>query len=181
MSPTLVALTGLAGAGKSTAAAILAKHHGFTRMRFAAPLKAMLRAIGLGDAEIEGHLKEAPCALLQGKSPRQAMQTLGTEWGRNLIGEHFWADVWQHQALQVLDQGGKVVVEDCRFPNEVAAIKSLGGKIWRVDRPGLVVGTHDSEQYVAGLKADDYIHNSGTLDRLSWAICDNYRRVWGWE
>ena len=43
----------------------------------------MLYQLGLGEAHIEGALKEVPCELLGGKTPRYAMQTLGTEWGRD--------------------------------------------------------------------------------------------------
>jgi hypothetical protein len=78
----LIALTGYAGSGKSTLADILACEHGFTVVKFAGPLKAMLRALGLDEREIEGDLKEQPCQLLAGHTPRRAMQTLGTEWGR---------------------------------------------------------------------------------------------------
>jgi hypothetical protein len=59
-----VALTGLAGSGKSTAALHLVNRHGFERVRFAGPLKAMVRALGLTDREIDGDLKEVPCGLL---------------------------------------------------------------------------------------------------------------------
>lgn len=134
----IVAFTGLAGSGKSTAAAYLATL-GYTRTRFAAPLKAMLRAlyvnVGLEDAEIdrriEGDLKEAPDPLLAGRTPRYAMQTIGTEWGRDLIGYNFWVDLW---AARVAGEG-KFVVEDCRFANEATAVANAGGIIIRVNAP----------------------------------------------
>jgi hypothetical protein len=65
----------------------LVNHRGFARVRFAGPLKAMMAALGCTNAEIDGDRKEVPCDLLGGKSPRWAMQTLGTEWGRKLIGD----------------------------------------------------------------------------------------------
>ncbi len=45
--------------------------------------------------KIEGSLKAKPCSLLAGKTPRHAMQTLGTEWGRNCIGDGFWINLWR--------------------------------------------------------------------------------------
>lgn len=142
----IIALTGYAGSGKSTAAKHLVDRHGFTLVKFAGPLKSMLRCLGLGDREIEGDLKEQPHPVLCGQTPRRAMQTLGTEWGRNLIGSDLWVRVAMESALAVLDQGGRVVIDDCRFENEAAAIKAAGGTIIRINRPGTgLAHAHASE------------------------------------
>ena len=160
--PPVIALAGPAGAGKSTAAAYLARQHGYTPLKFAAGLKAMMRVIGLTEAQIEGPLKEVPSKLLCGQTPRHAMQTLGTEWGRNLIGTDFWANVWFDAAADVLDQGGRVVVDDCRFENEAAKVRQLGGIVVRLDGRGAGIGgDHPSE---AGLQAADFVlDNSGSV------------------
>lgn len=60
----VIGIAGLARSGKSTAAAHLVKNHGFVRVRFADPLKAMARALGLNEEEVDGDLKEKPCANL---------------------------------------------------------------------------------------------------------------------
>lgn len=57
----ILVLTGEAGAGKSTIARELERLEGFARIRFAGPLKDMVRALGLTEREIEGDLKEQPC------------------------------------------------------------------------------------------------------------------------
>ncbi len=142
---TILALTGLAGSGKSTAAAHLVNAHGFARVRFAGPLKDMMRALGLTDAEIDGDRKELPCALLGGKTPRHAMQTVGTEWGRNLIDPDLWIRAWQ-AAVARLPAGQPVVVDDCRFPNEAAAVRAAGGALVRIERTaGGTISLHSSE------------------------------------
>ena len=41
---------------------------------------------------IDGDLKEAPTPLFEGRTPRHAMQTLGTEWGRDRIGRDLRAN-----------------------------------------------------------------------------------------
>jgi hypothetical protein len=157
---TIVAFTGLAGAGKSTAAMHLAKSRGFERVRFAGPLKAMMAALGCTTAEIDGDRKEQPCDLLGGKTPRWAMQTLGTEWGRQLIGDDLWIRAWQ-AAVDRLPAGVPVVVDDCRFPNEAAAVRAAGGVIVRIDRPGAgTASVHESEQHQ--IDAVTVLHN--TLD-----------------
>jgi hypothetical protein len=163
-----VAFTGVAGSGKSTAAQYLVEHHGYTRARFAGPLKDMMRVIGLTEDEIEGHLKEKPCNLLQGKTPRHAMQTIGTQWGRDCIGPYFWIRLWRERVLEVTSQAGRVVVDDCRFPNEAAAIRKLGGDIFKIEGRGGIAGSHASEQG-AGV-ADVVIANDGTVEALQNAV-----------
>jgi len=144
--PRLLALCGKAGSGKSTAASILVEEYGYTLVKFAAPLKDMLRAIGMTEEQIEGGLKEIPSPLLLGHTPRHAMQTLGTEWGRNIIGEDFWCSVWRNRARRVLDAGGKVLVDDCRFNNELNSVRQLSGTAIVIERPGLAsIGNHSSE------------------------------------
>lgn len=166
--PPVVALTGAAGAGKSTAASYLIKEHGYTLVKFAAGLKTMMRVIGLSEEHIEGSLKEVPSKLLCGKTPRFAMQTIGTEWGRNIIGEDFWANVWFDTAADVLDQGGRVVVDDCRFENEAKKVRELGGVVVRLAGRGGIAGAHASE---AGLREVEVIMaNGGTVGGLHQSL-----------
>lgn len=162
----LIGFCGLAGSGKSTAAQILVEHYGFARQRFADPLKAMLRALGLSEREIDGDLKEKPCARLMGKTPRDAMQSLGTEWGRALIADDLWVELWRKSVQYHLSIGGKIVVDDVRFPNEVAAIRAIGGKIIRVrrDMRSESLGAHASE--TQALDVDAAIFNEGLDKRV---------------
>lgn len=125
----IIGLTGLARSGKSTAANYLVIEKKFVRVPFAAPIKRMLRSLGLSDDEINGSLKEEPCDLLCGRSPRFAMQRLGTEWGRGLIHPDLWIELWRRDAERLILSGHSVVADDCRFPNEANALKNLGGKI----------------------------------------------------
>lgn len=157
--PLLIAFTGRAGAGKSTAAQYLIEHKNFVRLRFAGPLKAMLRALGLTDREIDGDLKEQPCDTLCGRTPRRAMQTLGTEWGRELIAPDLWVSLFARDAELHRLAGVSVVCDDLRFPNEAATIRKLGGKIIGVasnDAPE--VQAHVSEQHA--ITADRWVYNS---------------------
>jgi len=70
------------------------------------------------------------------------MQTIGTEWGRNMIHPDIWVRAWE----QSLPEDADVVVDDVRFPNEVAAIRRLGGDVIRICRDGHEPGEHISEQ-----------------------------------
>jgi hypothetical protein len=168
--PRLIALCGLAGSGKTTCAEYLRQEWGYSHLKFASPIKEMLRALGLNDDHLEGDLKEQPTELLAGHSPRHAMQTLGTEWGRELMGLNFWADMWAHSAERILKAGGKVVVDDCRFPNELAAAKRLGGLAITVVRPGIsAVAAHRSEN--PSLNTDWALVNDGGRAHLFDQLC----------
>lgn len=172
--PDVVAFTGVASSGKSTAAQFLVDKLGYTRVRFAGPLKDMMRAIGLEEEQIEAGDKESPAGRLLGKTPRYAMQTLGTEWGRNCIGEDFWVHLWRYRVIPVLDAGGRVVVDDCRFPNEAAAIRKLGGDIFKIEGRGGIAGSHVSEAGV-GI-ADVVLSNLGTIDELHGKVVEALER-----
>lgn len=146
--PRVVGISGYASSGKTTVADYLVAFYGYKRIKFADGLKDMLRAVGLSDESIEGGKKEEPSQFLCGKSPRYAMQTLGTEWGRNLIGDNFWVNIWALKCEEWLweNQENKVVVDDVRFPNELQAVQAANGICLRIVRPGIdAVNAHPSE------------------------------------
>jgi hypothetical protein len=163
----LIGVSGLAGSGKSEVSAVLTSEFGFGRVKFADPLKNMIRTLlrGAGhideDVErmVEGDLKEVEIPEL-GVSPRLLMVTLGTEWGRDAVRPDLWIRLWKAAA----EMHERVVVDDVRFPNEVDAIRELGGVIWRVERPGLVAASHVSEQL--SVEPDDVLFNTLDLDFL---------------
>lgn len=160
----IIGFSGPAGAGKSTAAEVLVQRHGFTRLRFAAPLKNMLRAILPGDdinEWIEGALKETVHPLL-GCTPRHAMQTLGTEWGRQCIGPDLWVNLARENILHC---PGDVVFDDVRFKNEVDLIHEFGGIVIEI-RPKFITHkmNHISE---AGVEADKWVYNDGSIEDMA--------------
>lgn len=169
--PRLIGLVGYQRAGKTTTAKLLVQEHAYQWTRFAGPLKDMLRQIGLNDHELDGHLKNEPCALLGGKTPVQVMQTLGTEWGRKMVYADLWLDTWKRQVDDQLNLGCRVVVDDVRFANEAAAVRDLGGELWLVERPGFVrASEHESEAYVAEARPVLVITNKGTQAELLASI-----------
>jgi hypothetical protein len=130
----LIGFMGPIGCGKSTAARQLILGHGYIRVRFADPLKGMLLSLGLSQSDVDGDTKEVPHELLCGMTPRHAMQTLGTEWGRTFIGRDFWINAWGRRVR--LSNADHVVVDDVRFPNEAQAIRDMGGMVVRIERVG---------------------------------------------
>nr|WP_145994466.1 hypothetical protein [Mesorhizobium loti] len=138
--------------------------------KFAGPLKDMLRAYyksqGVFGTElerrIEGDLKEEPCKYLNGRTPRHAMETLGTEWGRICMGDTFWIEAWE-RLLDLIP--GTAVVDDCRFDNEAAAIHLNGGKIIKL-KPVVrrrKKSSHVAEAGISDKLVDHVIVNDGTI------------------
>ncbi len=170
--PSVIALIGQAGAGKTTVAHHLAINHSYTELKFVAILKEMLRTLGLSEEEVEGALKEESCSLLMGQTPRHAMQTLGTEWGRDLIHPDLWAHAWKVQVTKHLNYGDKIVVDDCRFENEVKVVYDFeGAQIWRIRRKGLPFQmNHPSETGLNALLYNKTISNYGSIGELKTAV-----------
>lgn len=164
----LVGLIGRKGAGKDTVAAVLLER-GFVNVKFAGGLKAMLAALlsyqgadqATIDRMIEGDLKEVPTDLLAGQTPRWAMQTLGDEWGRKLIGQDLWVDAAMKQA----GTHPKAVLTDVRYPNECAAVNSAGGRVIRVTAVGAgrPTDTHASEAHIDQMPVDADFENDKSL------------------
>jgi hypothetical protein len=163
--------------GKTTLANAL-QGHGYSRESFAAPLKAMLSALldyagvpeNIQNRMLYGDLKEEPCWALAGKSARHALQTLGTEWGRNCIDENIWVQIAMVNATSLMNYNFSVVFDDMRFPNEFRAIKEEGGTTIRIIRPGT---EHDQKHSSEG-SLDDHDFDLTLVNNfdnpVSWAL-----------
>lgn len=166
----LIGLMGKARVGKDTVAKHLHKRHLSNLRAFADPLKAMLEA-AFGNQFRTGD-RELPIDWL-GKSPRQLMQTLGTEWGRQAVHPELWVLLaerqWAtHTASRFNRENGvNLVFTDVRFHNEADMILRHGGELWQILRPeASAVNGHVSEQADWRNYAPHLIHNDGTLNEL---------------
>lgn len=159
----LIALTGLAGSGKDTVADHLVEHHGFFKYSFAYPIKQALNSMFGWTMEMwdDREWKERVIPKF-GKSPRQMAQTLGTEWGRELINPDLCVILAAQNALE----HSKVVIPDCRFDNEAKMVRNEKGKILNIVRPGTHQMSHSSEAGVNKLYIDLNIPNNGTIEQL---------------
>lgn len=139
----LIGFCGPEGAGKSYAAKVLAEATGFPIVPFARPLKKMIEALGVDLRHLYGTPKDKaePLAIFGGQPARHAMQTLGTEWGRQCIGADFWVRAWLATvaAEGLVSSAGDVcaIADDVRFPNEARAILDAGGVVIQVVRSEL--------------------------------------------
>lgn len=165
----LIGLTGPAGCGKTTIADHLHDAHGFYSLSFAMPIKEALAAmLGVSIDRLENRqYKDAPLIGI-GKSPRQLMQTLGTEWGREIVNPDLWGMLLQRKIdfnLQ-LAPNQSIVISDVRFENEAKRIRSQGGEIWHITRPSNPhkVSKHKSENLIEPLPDETVIINKSSID-----------------
>lgn len=172
----IIALAGKAGSGKDTVASILVHPFSLDSIAaFAAPIKAMIDAgFGIDMDILTREEKERPDPVI-GISPRQLAQTLGTEWGRALDPD-LWVKAFARRTESMHSR--LIVITDCRFPNEVAWVKSQGGVVWWIERDGIApVRAHASENSIGPQDCDRTILNLGTLDDLAITVQEAYAQL----
>lgn len=174
----VIGFCGYAGSGKDEAAKALVED-GWQRVSFADPIREMALAIdpiiGVQFIESTGRMGEIQRLsriveesswnnAKQFSEVRRLLQRIGTEAGRDILGQDVWVNIGRDRALSC---GKSVVFTDVRFPNEVAMIRELGGQIVRIYRPGVgPANGHSSETLIDSIEADATIHNSGSQEFL---------------
>lgn len=162
----VVGITGAAGAGKGTVAAMLGWHE----VSFADPLYEMISVMtGYSVEQLKDRQFKEQVIPWLGKSPRQLLQTLGTDWGRDIVAKDVWRKIGANRIRYARPAGiSCVVVPDVRFDDEADLIHDeFGGVIWEVTRPGAqtCVG-HVSEFGLSRNRIDRTLVNAGTLDEF---------------
>ncbi len=164
----LIGLGGRAGAGKSTASGMLQKL-GCAEETFAEPIKEMVRAmVGPWTGP-----KEVPIPWLHGASLRDLYQSLGSEWGREIMHDDVW--IWHLMRRMEARQKKCVVIADVRFPNELRFIRDNGGVTVYLERASVPEASvpggnyaawrrHVSEHAVHKRQFDMVIQNNDLLD-----------------
>lgn len=184
-TPFIIGITGPAGSGKDTVAKML--RYSFQHclrprqtktMALAEPIKQFCAVVFDWPNDRlfgESKLRDVPDA--DGLTPRHALQTLGTEWGRTLR-EDVWIDLLlrtinrhHDEQMQYRKQVVVYLVPDVRFPNEARRIREAGGLILRISGRNGNVGTeHASEQNFSsgelGAQVTHEINNSRDFDHL---------------
>jgi hypothetical protein len=140
----VIGICGLIGAGKDTVADYLVNLHEFRRESFANSLKDSVAAVFGWDRELlEGRTKQsrewreqvdefwADRLKMPKLTPRWVLQYWGTEVCRRAFHDDIWVASLENRLRQSKDD---IVITDCRFPNELKAIRKAGGKIIRVKR-----------------------------------------------
>lgn len=156
----LIGICGKKSSGKSYIARYFKINHKFEIIKFADPLKNMLYSLGLSNEDLEGKLKETPNDILCGNTPRMAMQSLGTQWGRDIIGKNIWINIFKNKVKFLLDNNISVVCDDVRFENEYDTIKELRGYTINIKTDIISEDNHESEHSLpSNLIYDAEIYN----------------------
>ena len=206
----IIGLVGFIGSGKDTAADYLVNCHGFRRDSFANSLKdAVAYVFGWDRTLLEGRTKQsrewreqvdpwwAERLKMPHLTPRWILQYWGTDVCRNGFHDDIWIASLENKLRHSQDD---VVISDCRFPNEIRAIKNAGGRVIRVSRgpePAWYdaavsvnrgangnttwalshkkmekLGIHASETAWVGTKFDAVLDNNATVDDLFSQVND---------
>jgi len=172
----LIGIAGNKGHGKDTVGSMLVDEYGFEALAFADPIKEAVKvALYMTDEQVYGtQAQKEAIDPRYGFSPRHAMQTLGTEWGRDLLREDIWPTVLWARIDRLKAEGfTKFCITDVRFPNEAKEIRDRGGVIVKVIRPGVETDAHSehvSEALIDTIVPDYVIHNDANLGDLAGKV-----------
>ena len=151
MTKHFVGITGRKRHGKNTVADILVAERGYVIVSFAEPVYRMVYALDsqVGNSTVRKIVDSVGWEDAKNWYPeiRRQLQYMGTEAGREVLGENLWVNDWWRRARAA---GPRVVAPDVRYDNEAAQIARVRGRILHVDRPGFqdpdaTNGSHSSE------------------------------------
>lgn len=156
----IIGLGHAARVGKDTCAAQLVEHHGYQRVAFADAIRDFVYRMD-PDVRLQVNVHGWEASKLAHPFVRHALVDAGYH-ARDVMGE----DVWIRAAMRRVTSG-RTVITDMRYPNEVDAIRSIGGVIVKVERPGVEPLPNVADQALASYDGwDAVIVNDGTLDDL---------------
>lgn len=200
----IIGVCGFIGSGKDTIADYLVNLHHFRRESFANTLKdAVAQVFGWDRTLLEGRTKQAREWREQVdhwwaerlKIPELTPRWILQQWGTEVCRKNFHDDIWIASLENKLrNSRDDVVISDCRFPNEIRAIRAAGGRVIRVvrgpepewydaavsrnrgpngnstwalsGRKLEQLGVHASETAWVGTNFDAVLDNNSTLDDL---------------
>lgn len=195
----IVGIVGFIGSGKDTAADYLVNFYEFQRDSFAAPLKdAVASVFGWNRELLEGRTPEArewreqidPWWAIRLNLPNLTPRWVLQYWGTEVCRIGFHNDIWiASLENRIRRSSHNTVISDCRFPNEIRAIKNAGGSVIRIKRyedpiwfkdaiaanktenPMQIMnekwpGVHASEWSWVGEDFDYVLENNSTLEKL---------------
>jgi len=169
-----IAVYGYARSGKDTIAEHLITAHGYVKVAFADPLRAVM----LSTNPIVG-FEEGPDYEIKIVRYSEVLLNIGYEAAKDQypeirrllqahgvgIREHVDPDAWVDAALRTIRRvpsGTPIVVTDCRFANEFSALDEMGFEFVRVLRDGQTNrDQHVSETELDNQKPDHTVRNDG--------------------
>lgn len=189
----IISISGKIGSGKDTIADIIKQispYYNWETKKFAGKLKDIAEILtGVSKHHFEDQeFKKQDMSPEWGMTYRDLLQKLGTEAMRNGLHENVWVnalfadyhpinDELRQSMGNVIDYSNcewpNWIITDCRFPNELEAVKNRKGLTIKVIRDsGNTIGTtHASETALDYYTNWDYVvDNNGTLEELKAQI-----------
>lgn len=182
----IIGLAGFARSGKDTAAEYLVRHYGFRRYALADAVREALYALDplvrlntYGSELADGRQLVGTQQLRylvdtvgweeakRHQMVRELLQRMGTEAGRELLGE----DCWLRLLAQRIHPSERVVVSDIRFENEARFVHRADADralVVALRRPGCgPANAHLSERGIASQEIDFYLDNDASKEALA--------------
>lgn len=183
----LIGLCGVATAGKDLLAdQLVASKYKFVKLGFADPMYAMAEAMN-PLIKTESGLIVPLSSLLKAcygdwtevkrvPAVRKFLQDLGQS-GREFIG----ADVWVKplfDRIDALPPDTNIIITNVRHENEAEAVLARGGRILRIERPGVgPVNGHVSDAGLTFKYATEVLFNDGTAEDWKRNAVTNFERL----
>tara|TARA_Y100001963_G_scaffold31837_1_gene43906 strand:+ start:6921 stop:7487 length:567 start_codon:yes stop_codon:yes gene_type:complete len=185
----IIGIAGRMRSGKTTLAKVLVDQYGFHKSSFAGAVRDEV-----ADAMFKGRANPREQLLLAEMRDKNAVRPILQAWGegkRNLIHPDYW--IWK--MLEDAANHELVVVDDVRYPNEVASILDNGGYLIRlevseetiVDRGGsLDALNHPSEMSILEITDAERsskrrvmtINTDGRSDYGLWKAAEKQVKEW---
>lgn len=187
MTARVIGLGGRLRSGKDEVADYLVREHGFVKIGMSDALHEAMLALNplvpinaaasftggvYGEFVRYSQLVGQIGYVEAKKNPevRSLLQRLGTEVGRNMVGENTWVNISARKIDDYLRADQPVVLTGLRFPNELTMIRQFAGRAVWINRPGVEASasaaSHASENGVSPNLFDSVIENDGTLEDL---------------
>ncbi|WP_313603914.1 hypothetical protein [Comamonas jiangduensis] len=205
MHPIVLGITGDHNTGKTTVAQLLQTHVDARAMAFSDGIYTeVAQAFGCSILELSDRLGKAqPQRLLalqhctdkafvqrsmqahaEGdlqtpRSPRQILEWWGSEYRRSQDAD-YWVKRTQHSInhYRCHNCHRPIVLADVYKLNEAELIRSLGGTIWRIERPGHEQRTtHATSTEHLQIQADLTLHNMGDIKHLQHLVLTHWHEL----
>lgn len=155
----IIGFAGLKRCGKDTATLYLLEHLKAKQVMLAEPIKLGLMAMfGFTWEQVNGEGYDRDQPTEYGPSIREMLQTLGTEWGRNMVCKN----VWLMLQLKKMQEEPDVlyIMSDVRFDNEAELVRAHGVLV-HIETPNAPKpeDDHPSERGVAFKEGDKVLVN----------------------
>ena len=184
----IVGFNGLIGSGKNAAADYLQQKYNFQRLSFADSLKDAVSVVFGWDREMLAGLTEearnqrelvdswwSKRLKIRGLTPRWVLQ----QWGTEVCRYGFHPDIWIASLERKIENNSfDIVIDDCRFQNEMNSIRKHDGILIRINRGELPEWYETACNQLNYLK--EFGYETGYENQMKALYSDVHISEWGW-